>query len=271
MAPFTAFYTTLTSCLFINETLALRITACVFVETGTLFLFLSLFYTAKALSKPLNVQRSTWETMKGKTRVVWVQKRMRVGGGRTEGYIITKNVEKELLSAHRDYTNQTIESLTTFWMKVAVVLIPVGFVLQSVGLSMMHWPIQAWQFIGLVFMFLGRWAVRKQDPPEFTKRFRDEWAEWKIHQILMNHLPDSTDPEINGIVANAGREIEKGLRAEQTQDIITSNIMRHISTFTVEDCIVRNIRLKIRDVISKVLGDSDLSHGDIKEALLAKK
>ncbi|KAG8412801.1 hypothetical protein J3458_013236 [Metarhizium acridum] len=224
---------------------------------------LSLLYTAKSLTLPLKVRRSTWKPPDGeKAKVVWVQRQMQGDDWHTEAYILAKNIEAEVLSAHRDST-----ALSHHWCfesrftNIVLVLIPVSFVLQSVGLSMMHWAVQTWQFIALVFMFFGRRRVRKEVPPEFVLRLRDEWARAKIQGILAG------SPVKDMAADKAVHVIEHDLRTGRKKDKMAQNTVQKIVANTgIPEA---NIVDDVTAVVNKILGGPSLLDEDIEEAVPA--
>ncbi|KAK9445088.1 hypothetical protein VB005_01551 [Metarhizium brunneum] len=260
---FTAFHPSLISRFFDKASPAFRITAFACVESGTIFLFLSLLYTAKSLTLPLKVRRSTWKLPDGeKAKVVWVQRQMQGDGWHTEAYILAKNIEAEVLSAHRDST-----ALSHHWCfkshftNTVLVLIPVSFVLQSVGLSMMHWAVQTWQFIALVFMFFGRRRVRKEVPPEFVLRLRDEWARAKIQGILAG------SPVKDMAADKAVHVIEHDLRTGRKKDRMAQDTVQKIVANTgIPEA---NIVDDVTAVVNKIFGGPSLLDEDIEEAVKA--
>jgi hypothetical protein len=165
-----AFYQPVFSKIFYHKCRGIRITAFVFVTLGTLLLTAGLAYIAWAINTA--VHTTIWEPVRQLSKksvlVVWIQRYHETSN--TEGYVIGKWIDKELISAHRAPNAYPSPD----WAYFVLFITAFGFLLQSVGLSMMHWPIQTLQFLSMIVMFLGRWYVRQQEAPEFVVRVKLE-------------------------------------------------------------------------------------------------
>jgi hypothetical protein len=187
LAGLTVFYCPVRQQFFPNTRSGYRITALTFVFAGTALLGFGLIYTAKTIDTAARVD--IWRPTKPGMMVIWKQKKTDNEDLHTESYVIGKMIKKELISTHRRW--RAVPS-TSMSFPVAIA-ITVGFLLQSVGISLMHWPTQALQLLSMSIMFLGRCYVRSQDTPDFVKKVegddisnRDllelaqEWHHWKL-------------------------------------------------------------------------------------------
>lgn len=185
LAALTAFYNPVRSKFFITATRALRVLSFIFVSSGTLLLSSGLFYIASVLDA--SEQVTIWKPTSRDTLVIWKQDADPELG--TESWIIAKNIHGELLSAHRPIG---LKPSSTISLPVALAII-VGFLIQSVGISLMHWPVQTLQLASIIIMFLGRCYVRKMDPPDF--------------RVKLDHVVD--DNELMEIAQKWRKQIRK--------------------------------------------------------------
>lgn len=140
-----------------------------FTASGTLFLFLGLWRCAVKIGKPARGQFITCKKEhRGKAKLIWVQNENRRLG--IERYIIVQDIEKEFISFHR--TGETVKGFelqSPIWSYVSTGAIIMGFLLQSVGLSLMHWPTQLLQLFAVSSMFGLRFWLHRQSIPKTLK------------------------------------------------------------------------------------------------------
>ncbi|GAB1191972.1 hypothetical protein APSETT444_001156 [Aspergillus pseudonomiae] len=130
------------------------------VRKWTTLLCLGLAYTAKVIDTSEHV--TIWTPRKQNTLAIWIQQQN--AALETDAYVIGKIIKKEFVWAHRPLSSCPSTSIAC---PVALAII-VGFLLQSIGLSIMHWPVQVLQLVAMTVMFLGRCYARKLDPPDFV-------------------------------------------------------------------------------------------------------
>lgn len=164
LTALTAFYCPVRRHFFARAKSAYGIAAPTLVWAGTLFLTCGLIYTAKTIDTSARVD--IWKPTKEGVMVIWKQDKKDFEEIHTERYVIGKVIKKELISTHRRLRTRPS---TSHPVLVAFVL-TIGFVSQSVGIFLMHWPLQALQLLSMIIMFLGRCYVRSQEPPDFVQK-----------------------------------------------------------------------------------------------------
>ncbi|OGM45525.1 hypothetical protein ABOM_006492 [Aspergillus bombycis] len=186
VSALTAFYNPVRVRYFITATRAVRIISFTFVSAGTTLLCLGLAYTAKVIDTSEHV--TIWNPRKQNTLAIWIQQKNTAL--KTEAYVIGKIIKKELVWAHRPLSSCPSTAIAC---PVAVAII-VGFLLQSIGLSIMHWPVQVLQLVAMTVMFLGRCYARKLDSPDFVVKLDHRISEEDLSELarskrrqLLNH------------------------------------------------------------------------------------
>ncbi|KAJ5467491.1 hypothetical protein N7475_005243 [Penicillium sp. IBT 31633x] len=177
LAALTSFYCPVRPQFFARTKEGYRITAFTFVMTGTVLLSSGLLYTAKTIDTSARVD--VWKPTKQGMMVIWKQNETNNEVLRTDSYVIGKMIKKELISSHR--RSHTCPS-TSMSLPVAIA-ITLGFLIQSVGISLMHWPTQALQLLSMIIMFLGRCYARSQDPPDFVKKFEHNISKRELLEL----------------------------------------------------------------------------------------
>lgn len=162
---------------FTKSTKADTIIAPTLVWTGTVMLSFGLLYTAKTIDTSARVD--VWKPAKQGMMVIWRQDNHESEDMHTECYVIGKVIKSELISSHRRLQNRP----STSWSLPVALAISTGFLVQSVGVSLMHWPTQTLQFLSMIFMFLGRCYARKQDPPDFVQKLDQTITDEELLEI----------------------------------------------------------------------------------------
>lgn len=168
LAGLTTLYCPVRRQFFINARTGYRITALTFLLVGTVLLSFGLIYTAKVVDTLARVD--IWKPTKQGTMVIWKQTKTKNEHLSTEGYVIGRVIKAELISTHKRSKTRPSTSMSG---PVATTII-IGFLLQSVGISLMHWPTQLLQLLSMSIMFLGRCYVRSRAPPDFIEKLEGD-------------------------------------------------------------------------------------------------
>ncbi|KAH3190650.1 hypothetical protein KXV92_003446 [Aspergillus fumigatus] len=150
---------------FSHDNLRSRLVFFSFTCAGTLLLSLSLWWTAYTIGKPEISRVYKPKEDSQQTFVVWAQRENDDLG--TEACIIIKKIEKELISAHRNLGTFPSQNIVISYISAFFLI--VGFLIQSVGLSTMHWPTQSLQLLAISAMFGLRYWLHKQTIPDGIK------------------------------------------------------------------------------------------------------
>lgn len=177
LAGLTALYCPVRKQFFINAKTGYRVTALAFLITGTVLLSFGLIYTAKTVDTSARVD--IWEPKKPGMMVIWKQTKTNNEHLCTESYVIGKVIKKELISTHKRSRTRPSTSISG---PVAIAII-LGFLLQSVGISLAHWPTQLLQLLSMSIMFLGRCYVRSQVSPEFIEKLDGDISDRELLEI----------------------------------------------------------------------------------------
>lgn len=161
----------------------------VLTTAGSGLLSFCLWKIAHTIGKPAPTTTYIPNLQRKPIWVIWVQKENEALG--LKGYILIKEIKKELISVHR-YDDESIRKQGWVCSYFTTVFIVLGFLAQSVGLSLMHWPTQTFQFLSIAIMFGLRYLLHKQSPPDFIMQcgpprssasIVNEWQKASAHKV----------------------------------------------------------------------------------------
>ncbi|KAL4744274.1 hypothetical protein BDW72DRAFT_212923 [Aspergillus terricola var. indicus] len=161
---------------------------------GAALLFVGLVACAAAIDGA--TQDVIWKPRCPNVTVMWLQR-----GSDTDGnisYVIAKRIKTDFITSHRPHGVQPFVKFSP----LIISSITIGFLMQAIGLSTMHWPPQVIQFIATIVMFVCRSYLRRQDSPDRVKKIQtgccEDWIA-KMFVLSPENLwsePPSDDPNV---------------------------------------------------------------------------
>ncbi|KAL2859420.1 hypothetical protein BJX68DRAFT_252352 [Aspergillus pseudodeflectus] len=137
-----------------------------------------------------------WKPRCPNVTVMWLQRGSDADGNTS--YVITKRIKTDFITSHRPYGVQPHVKFSP----LIISLITIGFLMQAIGLSTMHWPPQVIQFIATIVMFVCRSYLRGQDSPDRAKKIQTGCCEdWIAKMFVLSpenlwSTPPSDDPDV---------------------------------------------------------------------------
>jgi hypothetical protein len=136
-----------------------------------------------------------WKPRCPNVTVIWLQR----GSDDNASYVITKRIKTDFITSHRP---DDVQPLVKF-SPLIICSITIGFLLQAIGLSAMHWPPQVLQFIATIVMFICRSYLRRQDSPDRVRKIETGCCEdWIAKMFVLSpenlwSSPPSDDPDVH--------------------------------------------------------------------------
>lgn len=192
-----------------HNDLRFRLVYFIFTAVGALLLFLALFITAYKIGHPHLLVRYGCKPkppkVATKSWVIWAQREDDSLG--TERYILAKEIKKEMVSVHRPngaslHSSDKPDCCERLCSYLTAGSIVAGFLLQSIGLSQMHWPTQCLQFLSISIMFGLRYWLHRQSIAEVLKPGKvDNKEAYVLAKIKLTHfLPDVEENEVEKLL-----------------------------------------------------------------------